>query len=83
MEAMHAATLLSVPGFDFTSNVLAGKLYGIPVRGTLAHSYVSSFTSLAEVNPRVSIGGKVVESLVLGTIFISLVLMSLLKRVAY
>ncbi|KAM7176158.1 nicotinate phosphoribosyltransferase isoform 2-T2 [Macrochelys suwanniensis] len=43
---------LSVPGFDWTSNVLAGKLYGVPVRGTVAHSYVMSFTSLAEVQPR-------------------------------
>ncbi|XP_044861795.1 nicotinate phosphoribosyltransferase isoform X3 [Mauremys mutica] len=43
---------LSVPGFDWTSNVLAGKLYGVPVRATVAHSYIMSFTSLAEVQPR-------------------------------
>lgn len=32
-----------VGGVDATSNVLAGKLFGIPVRGTHAHSWVMSF----------------------------------------
>ncbi len=32
-----------IAGFAATSNVLAGKRYGIPIAGTMAHSFVTSF----------------------------------------
>ncbi|MQF98846.1 MAG: nicotinate phosphoribosyltransferase [SAR202 cluster bacterium] len=40
---MKSARSSFLVGFDTTSNVLAGKTYGIPLSGTMAHSYVSSF----------------------------------------
>lgn len=36
-------------GFDATSNLQAGRLFGIPVRGTHAHAFVQSFKSLGEL----------------------------------
>ncbi len=36
-------------GFNATSNARAGQLFGLPTRGTMAHSFVSSFAGLGEV----------------------------------
>lgn len=41
--AVKTARSSYLVGFQGTSNVLAGRLYGIPIFGTMAHSYVTSF----------------------------------------
>lgn len=41
---LRAARASYITGFAATSNTLAGKLYGIPVTGTMAHSFVTSFS---------------------------------------
>ncbi len=46
--ALAASRAAYLGGCHATSNVLAGKIYGIPVRGTHAHSWVMSFDTELE-----------------------------------
>src|ERR1700744_1080188 len=46
--AMTASRAAYIGGCVATSNVMAGKIYDIPVRGTHAHSWVMSFDNEAE-----------------------------------
>jgi len=46
--ALGVAYASYLAGFDGSSNVAAGKRWGLPVIGTMAHSYVMSFASEIE-----------------------------------
>jgi nicotinate phosphoribosyltransferase len=46
--AVWGARAAYVGGFHATSNMLAGKMFGIPTKGTHAHSWVQSFPSEQE-----------------------------------
>jgi len=46
--AMKAARAYHIAGVNATSNVEAGREYGIEVSGTMAHSYIEAFANEAE-----------------------------------
>jgi nicotinate phosphoribosyltransferase len=48
--ALTASKYSYLGGFEGTSDVYAGYLYGIPIVGTHAHSFVMSFDSPADIS---------------------------------
>ena len=62
--AMSASRYSFMGGCDATSNVAAGKDFGVPIRGTHAHSMVCAYTSLEDLSSRM-LGDKDIVALAL------------------
>jgi nicotinate phosphoribosyltransferase len=52
--ALKSARAFQIAGVSATSNVLAGQVYGIPVAGTMAHSYIQAHETELEAFRRFS-----------------------------
>ena len=55
--ALTASKYSYLGGFEATSNVYAGFLYGIPIVGTHAHSFVMSFDSEKDLDNNRTLDG--------------------------
>ncbi|ULQ57384.1 nicotinate phosphoribosyltransferase [Flavihumibacter rivuli] len=48
LGGIHATRASIIGGFSSTSNVYAARLYGLPVTGTMAHSFIGSYDNELE-----------------------------------